>query len=215
MSVPAGLRAQIAADYTVIRPLAPPLVRALWVTPLAALALFAAPVFFNVRSDAAQLGWLLSWGVSLLQAAAGLAVIAAALRESVPGRSWTTSALAAWIALPALVVTAVTLVSWQMSVVPLRRGFWFVGALCLGSSAATALPVIALANVIAARAYPVRPAIMGLMLGLGGGLIADAGWRMFCHFSEPSHVLSAHAGGVLLAAAAGSAIALTLRRPVR
>jgi hypothetical protein len=100
-------------------------------------------------------------------------------------------------------------------VVPLRRGFWFVGALCLGSSAATALPVIALANVIAARAYPVRPAIMGLMAGLGGGLIADAGWRMFCHFSEPSHVLSAHAGGVLLAALAGSAIALTLRTPAR
>jgi hypothetical protein len=215
MSVPNDLRAQLAADYGAVRPLPSPMVRALWVTPLAMLALLAAPLFFNVRGDVDRLGVLVSWGASLLQVGLGFIVIAAALRESIPGRSWSARALAGWIALPAMVVIAVTLISFQLSAIPVRRGFWFVGALCLGSSAATALPVIALANVIAAQAYPVRPAIMGLLLGLGGGLMADAGWRLFCHFGEPAHVLPAHAGGVLLAALAGAAIAVTLRRPAR
>ena len=215
MSVPTGLRARIASDYTAIAPLRPPAVRALWVTPFAVLALLAAPTYFNVRSDATQLGWILSWGASLLQVGLGFVVIAAALRESIPGRAWGAAALAGWIVVPVAVVIAVTMLSSQASLIPIRRGFWFVGALCLGGSAATALPVVAIATVLAARAYPTRPAIMGALLGLGAGLMADAGWRMFCHFSEPAHVLSAHAGGVVVAAIAGSVLAITLRRPVR
>jgi hypothetical protein len=151
----------------------------------------------------------------VLTLALGFAVIVAALRESVPGRAWNRTALAALIALPVITVIAVTLVSWQTSLVPLRRGFWFVGALCLGGSAATALPVVAIANVLAARAYPTRPGIVGLLLGLGAGLMGDAGWRMFCHFTDPAHVLSAHAGGVAVAAVASTVVALTLRRPFR
>ena len=50
-----------------------------------------------------------------------------------------------------------------------------------------------------------RPLIMGVLFGLGAGLMADAGWRIFCHFSEPAHVLSAHLGGVLVSAMAGAA----------
>ena len=215
MSLPTELRSRLAADYTDVTPLAPPLVRALWVTPFAALALLAAPTYFSVRSDATQLGWLLSWGASLSQAGLGFVMIAAALRESVPGRSWSTAALAGWVVTPIVVVLAITIISSEASLIPLRRGFWFVGAICLAGSAATALPVLAIANILAARAHPTRPAIMGALLGLGGGLIADAGWRMFCHFSEPSHVLSAHAGGVLLAAGAGAAFAITLRKPFR
>jgi hypothetical protein len=215
MHVPAELRAQLADEYRAVTPLPSPAARALWAAPFAALALLAPPIWFNVRSDAGQLGWMMGWGASLFQAGLGFSLIAAALRESIPGRAWTPAALAAWIAAPVAVLAAVTLVSWQLSLVPLQRGFWFIGAVCLSSSAATALPVVAIANVLAARAYPTRPAITGLLAGLGAGLIADAGWRMFCHFSEPSHVLAAHAGGVALAAAAGAVLAVTLRKPVR
>lgn len=215
MSIPTELRARIAADYGVVTPLPSPLSRAMWVAPFAALALLAAPMYFNIRADVNQLGWLMGWGASLFQLAVGFALIVAALRESVPGRAWNRMALAALIALPVITVVAVTLVSWQTSLVPLRRGFWFVGALCLGGSAATALPVVAIANVLAARAYPTRPGIVGVLLGLGAGLMGDAGWRMFCHFTDPAHVLSAHAGGVVLAAVAGTAVALTLRKPFR
>jgi hypothetical protein len=97
----------------------------------------------------------------------------------------------------------------------LDRGWWGVGLLCLSGSAATALPIVALANVLAARAYPTRPLLIGVLSGLGAGLMADAGWRIFCHFSEPAHVLAAHLGGVVVSALAGAALAVTLRRPFR
>lgn len=213
--IPAELRARIAADYSPVRPLPSPLMRAVSVAPFAILALIAAPVFFNVRSDAARLGLTVLWGASLLQTVLGFIVIIAALRESVPGRAWSPMALAAWIVSPLVVLVAVTLTSWQVSPIPLQGGWWLVGLICVSGSAATALPIVALASVLAARAYATRPAIAGLLLGAGAGLIADAGWRLFCHFSEPSHVLSAHLGGVALAALAGAALALTLRRPFR
>jgi hypothetical protein len=213
MTMPAELRARLAVDYTAVRPLQSPFMRALWVTPFAVLALLAAPTFFNVRADVDVLGWTLSWGASLFQASLGFAVIAAALREAVPGRAWNGAALTAWITVPLAVLIAVTLISSQISPVALPRGFWMVGLLCLGGSAATALPVVAIANVLAARAYPTRPGVTGVLLGLGAGLMADGGWRMFCHYSEPSHVLSAHLGGVIAAVLAGAALAVTLRRP--
>jgi hypothetical protein len=212
---PAELRTRIAADYTAVQPLPPPWVRAVWVTPFAALALLAAPAFFNVRVDADRLGWLVTWGVSIAQAAVGMAVVTAALRESVPGRAWSPSQLAAWIAAPLLMVTAVTYLSYGLSPIALDRGRWAVGFMCLSGSAATALPIVALTNVLAARAYPTRPVITGMLFGLGAGVMADAGWRIFCHFSEPAHVLPAHLGGVAAAAVAGAVLAITLRRPFR
>lgn len=212
---PADLRARVAADYMVVRPLPSPAVRSLAVTPLAMLALLAAPITFEVRADAATLGWLLTWGASLVQVALGFMLIAAALRETIPGRGWTGSQLTLWLVAPLLLVVAVTFAAATASALPLGRGWGIVSLVCLGGSAAMAMPIVALAGVLATRAYPTRPAVAGLLLGLGAGLMADAGWRIFCHYGEPSHVLSAHLGGVALAAVAGAALALTLRRPFR
>ena len=213
---PSQLRARLAADYTAVQPLPSPLVRAMWVTPLALLALVAAPSIFNVREDANRLGWWITWGASLAQAMVGFAAIVAALRESVPGRAWRLPQLLWWIAAPLGVLIAVTFASASLSAIPLGGSAWGVVSLvCLTGSAAMALPIVALVNVMAVRAYPTRPVVAGALLGLGAGVIADAGWRIFCHFGEPSHVLSAHLGGVALATVAGAALALTLRKPVR
>ena len=92
----------------------------------------------------------------------------------------------------------------------LRSGWWLVAGMCFAGSAATALPVVALASVLASRAYPIRPAVAGALIGLGAGLMADAGWRIFCHFSEPAHVLSAHLAAVLMSTAIGVLAALRL-----
>ena len=212
---PNELRARLAADYTAVRPLPSPPARALWVTPFALLALLAAPAYFNVRADAPQLGWFATWGLSLLQLAGGFAVIAAALRDAIPGRAWSTPQLMLWIAGPPALMIAVSIATASWSALPVGEGWWIVGAMCLGGSAAMALPIVALANVLAARAYPTRPAVAGLLLGLGAGLMADAGWRIFCHYGEATHVLSAHLGGVLASGVAGAAVAVTLRKPFR
>jgi hypothetical protein len=209
-AVPAELRARLAADYRPVHALPGPWARVLWLMPFAALTFLAAPVVFWVRADAATLGWL-SWGASLVQVAVGLTVAGAALRESVPGRGWSRAAIALWLVIPILMVVGVTIASWQASPVLVRGGWWLVGLMCFAASAASALPVVALASVLAARAYPTRPAIAGALLGLGAGLMADAGWRIFCHFSEPAHVLSAHLAAVVMSAILGSVIAVRLR----
>ncbi|HYE85483.1 MAG TPA: NrsF family protein [Vicinamibacterales bacterium] len=208
--MPDDLRERLAADFRPVRALRSPWIRALTVLPIAAMTVAAAPVFFNVRSDYARLGWSGVWGVSLLQCIVGLVVVAAALRESVPGRGWSGAAIAAWMAAPIITVLAVTFLSWDLSQVLLRRELWRIGGLCFSGSAATALPVVALASVLAARAYPTRPAIAGALIGVGAGLFADAGWRTFCHFTEPAHVLSAHLAAVVMSGLIGSLVAVRL-----
>jgi hypothetical protein len=208
-SLPDDLRARLAADYQPVRVLRSPWLRALWCAPLAALALLAAPTFFDVR-PAANLGWLGLWGLSIAQSLIGLAVVGAALRESVPGRDWSRAAIVLWLVMPIVAIVGVTMLSWDASPVVLRAQWWLVGGLCFSGSAATALPVVALAGILAARAYPTRPLVAGSLLGFGAGLMADAGWRIFCHFSEPSHVLSAHLAAVIVSPAIGAVLASKL-----
>ncbi len=212
MTIAPELRARLAADYRPVRALRSPWMRALWILPLTVVALFAASIAFNVRTDAPNLGWLGVWGLSIVQSAMGLVVVGAALRESIPGRDWSRSAIALWLAIPIVIVIAVTLTSWEASPVFLRAGWWLVGGICFAGSAATALPVVAFASILAARAYPTRPVVAGALLGLGAGVMADAGWRLFCHFSEPAHVLSAHLAAVVMSTMIGALVAVRLCR---
>lgn len=212
MQIPMELRARLQHDYAAVRALPSPWLRALWIVPLAVITVAAAPVAFDVRADASRLGWMLGWGASLLQVAIGFAIIAASLRESIPGRGWSRGATALWLTLPVALVVLVTLASWESSRIPLQRGWWVVAGVCFAGSAASALPIVALASVLSTRAFPTRPATTGAMLGAGAGLMADAGWRMFCHFTEPSHVLSAHLGGVIGSVAIGALLTETLAR---
>ena len=208
MTLPSSLRERLAADYRPVRVLPSPWARTLWVLPLAIVVLFAASTWFNVRVDAPRLGWLGVWGLSILQLAIGLSVVAAALRESIPGRGWSKPAIALWLVLPIVVMIGVTIFSWEASPVALGREWWTVWGVCFSGSASTALPVVALASILAARAFPTRPALAGALLGLGAGLMADAGWRIFCHFTEPSHVLGAHLAAIVMSTAIGSLAAV-------
>jgi hypothetical protein len=213
--MPDALRARLAAGYGPVQHLRSPLVRALWLAPFAVLALVAAPLAFEMRRDAGLLGWVGTWGASLAQWLIGLALLVAALRESVPGRAWSRPWAALWLTVPIAIVALVTVASWQTSPVMLGNQWGLVAAICFTGSAASALPVVALAGILAAGAYPTRPALAGALLGLGAGLMADAGWRLFCHFSDPAHVFSAHLGAVLLSMLAGSWLARVICRVQR
>ena len=212
VGLPPALRARLSADYAPVRRLPPPSVRALTLVPFGILSLLAAQWFFMFRPDAARLGWTGTWGFSLVQAIAGLALVTAGLKESVPGRGWSRSGMVLWLTLPLILIVAVTYVSWDLIPIRLRCGWLFVSAVCFVCSAVSALPAVVLASVLAARAYPIRPLLVGALLGLGAGLMADAGWRLFCHFSEPPHVLVSHLGGVVAATLIGAALAPRLGR---
>jgi hypothetical protein len=211
--LPADLRDRLIADFAPVRPLPSPAARVLWMVPFAVLTLVAAQFVFEFRLDAPRLGWGRTWGLSIAQAILGVVVVGAALRESIPGRTWSRIASVLWIAVPLAIIVAVT---WISRIDPVRirttAGFYFIGGLCISGSLVSALPAVILANILAARAYPTRPAFAGALLGLGAGLTADAGWRLFCHYAEPAHVLSAHLGGVVVSMLIGSAIAWRFAR---
>jgi hypothetical protein len=200
---PASLRQALLADMDPVRPLRPPLVRSAVLVPLGLLLLAAQPLVLGVRSDAAAVGALRLWALSLLQCLGGFALFVAALREAVPGRSLRRAGVP--LALGLLAMVAVTFLTWQASgttVPPGRFGFFWT--VCFTAPFLLGLPVLALALLLAWRAYPLRPALVGALSGLGAGLVTDAGWRTFCHVADPLHVLSAHFAAVLALCAAGA-----------
>jgi hypothetical protein len=207
----AVVRGAILADLTPVRPLPAPLRRALVLLPAGVLLLAAQPLFYGLRGDAAALGVVRLWGLSAGQSLLGLLFIAAALREAVPGRPLPRTPLL--FALGALVSVVVTFVTWQGSATVVPPGHVaFYWGVCFTRPVLIGFPVMAIALALAWRAYPLRAALVGAFAGLGAGLMTDAGWRTFCHVSDPVHVLSAHLAAVLALSAAGAAVAALLDR---
>lgn len=195
--VPASLESIIKADIRPVRRLRPPALRVMWLTPLALITLGAASRIFSVREDASLLGWGLTWGTSMLQTAVALALIALALRDAVPGRSIGNAAVTLAIGLVGGLTAVVTLRTWSISPTAIETlSPLIVGQICFTGTVIAALPLLIASAVLAHRAFTVRPWSSGALYGLGAGLGADAGWRLFCHFSDPAHVFPTHTGAV-------------------
>ena len=198
MSAPHDLRAAIARDLTPVKPLRSPWVRALALAPLAAAIVFAVPALHFFRSDIGALGFVRAWGFSYAQAVAGIVIVAAALRESIPGRALSRAALwwiiAGGLGLPA-VVLALTTSTFDIGPAPGRA--WMDGLGCFRASAGASVPALICAALLVARAFPLRPGVAGALYGLGCGLIADAGLRLYCEYSAPPHMVFAHGGAIL------------------
>jgi hypothetical protein len=171
--MPERLRAAVAADLRPVRALPPPSMRALWAVPVIVAVCAAAWLYFGVRRDAGELGLLLAWGPLALQVTLGLALLAMALHETVPGL---------WLGYG----------SFFASLWPCLRYEVMLGA-----------PFLIVIALLALRALPMQPRMIGLLAGVGGGVIADASWRLVCPVSVPAHFLTAHLGGVVALGAAG------------
>ena len=211
--VPPALRRAIEADLRPVRPLASPWRRALGLVPIALVLLVISAAVFGLRVDSPDLGLSLTWGASVLQMLVGLAVMGFALREAVPGTLLTRRTAGVVLATGILLILAITWTTWATSptFVPPRfnRVVWVI---CVGGTFASALPALFAAAWLVRRAYPLRPALAGALYGLGAGLLSDAGWRLFCHFSDPSHVFAAHTLAVLMVTVAGAGLATLLNR---
>jgi len=210
---PAELLAEVGRGLRPVRPLASPARRAAALLPLGLLLLVGAPLVWGFRANLAALGPAVSWGLSALQTLAGLVVVGVALREAVPGRELSGRAVAITLAAAAALFLAQTALTALLlpTVVPAAARVRYVWE-CLGMAALTALPALAAAAWLVARALPSRPAVAGAVYGLGAGLMADAGVRMFCWVTTPAHVLIAHGGAVLGLTALGALVATWLER---
>lgn len=201
------LEARILADLRPVRPLARPWKRGLAVCGVAALLAAVVMLRFGLRVDAPALGPGVLWGLSALEAGLGLLLVAAALRESVPGRrlapGWAPLLLLAGISL----AVTVTFITWSVHAREVPAGktmaYW---AVCFKTPTLVGLPSLIVTLLLAFRAYPTRPALVGALAGLGAGLLADGSWRTYCEVTAPVHVLSAHVASVLLLGVLGLAL---------
>jgi hypothetical protein len=213
VALPPALRTIIAGDLRPVTPLARPLRRALNLAPIALALLVAAVVVFGLRRDAGRLGLLLTWGASTLEALLGLALVAGALREAVPGTTLPRRIVGAAFGTAAIAVLTMTFMTWATSptlIVPgLETRVW---GICLTGTIVSALPALAVAGWLTARAFPLRPRLAGALYGVGAGLMADAGWRLFCHFSHPAHVFGSHTLAIVMTGVMGMVMASVVSR---
>jgi hypothetical protein len=190
------------------------LLRVLGLVPLGIVLLVAAVGVFGLRQDAPQLGVTLTWFGSMLQLALGLVLCFAALREAVPGTTLARRVVRTAFGTAIVGVVTITWITWTASPTLVERPFvGFVWRVCVAGTVLGALPALALSGWLVARAFPLRPQLAGALYGVGAGLMSDAGWRLFCHYSDPVHVLGAHTLGIALACALGAGTAWLLHRP--
>ena len=211
--LPPALRDAIRRDLRPTRPLWSPSVRALMLIPIAVAIVLAVPGLHFFRSDMAAIGFVRAWGFSFGQALAGLVIVAAALRESVPGRGLSRGSIAALVAIGLAMpfaLLAVTASAFDVGPAPGRA--LEEGVVCFRVSATSAIPALVAAAWLAARALPLRPALAGALYGLGCGLIADAGLRLYCEYTVPGHVLLGHGGAIVAAMVFGAIVSKVIPR---
>jgi hypothetical protein len=211
--IPAVLLSAIKRDLRPVRPLASPARRALALLPLGIALLVGLPMFWSWRSHLSGLTSWASWGLSPLETAAGLLTLAAGFREAVPGRELSGKTLSAligfvWIVFLLINVTHQPPVPAVAPVETTLRWIWE----CIGMAIAFSAPALALPTWLVSRALPNRPALTGALCGLGVGLMADAGLRLFCWDGTIAHVVIAHGGAIAIVAALGALSATVMER---
>lgn len=198
-SLPEALRTAFERDDGPVRPVDPATVGAagLLVTALAVASVLAAAP--GLRSDAADLGASVLWGLSLLELVAAVALAVAALRDATPGRRLPTFVLPGAATLGLVTHLGAAAVARLSGGVPIEEGSHLqVGVICGGAELLLAVLAGGAGLVVARWGSSPRPVVTGLALGLAAGLAGDAVWRTICPHTEPLHLV-AHGLGLLAA----------------
>lgn len=212
--VPASLLNRVRANFAPVRPLASPARRVLALVPLALILFLGPPLYHHWRENLAEIPAWASWGMSALESLGGIALLGFALRQAVPGmtvrRAWVLLALTAGL----LLFTGVSLTTAHVLPTPLSNpDAWARLAWeCVVMELPFAIPSLAIAAWLVARALPLRPALTGAAYGLAVGLMTDAGMRLYCWIDQPLHVFGGHGGTILLGTIGGASVAALIER---
>jgi hypothetical protein len=208
--VPAALFSAVKRDLQPVRPLASPARRALALLPIAFVLLVGMPIFWAWRTHGVLAPWP-AWGLSVLETALSLVIVAAAFREAVPGRELSARALSVLICVACLGFLLINATTRGPALVPAETWIRWIRE-CISMAIAFSAPALIAPAWLVSRALPNRPALTGALCGLGVGLMADAGLRLACWDGVYAHIVLAHGGAVVLLVALGALSATLVER---
>jgi hypothetical protein len=209
-NIPATLYDAVRRDLKPVRSLISPELRALALLPVAVLLLVGLPEFWSWKTHVA-LAPGPSWAASVVEMLLSLVVLAAAFREAVPGRELSTRALVVLISVSGGAFIAINATTRGPPAVPEALWFhWFRE--CMVTAVTFSIPAFIAPAWLVSRALPNRPALTGALCGLGVGVMADAGLRLFCWDGDYVHILVAHGGAILLLVTLGALCATLIER---
>lgn len=208
--VPAALFSAVKRDMRPVRPLASPTRRALALLPVAIVLLVGMPIFWAWRTHGMLAPWP-SWGLSVLETALSLLVLAAGFREAVPGRELSAKALSVLICIACIGFLLINATTRGPIMVPAETWIRWIRE-CISMAIAFSVPALIAPAWLVSRALPNRPALTGALCGLGVGLMADAGLRLACWDGVYAHIVLAHGGAIVLLVALGALSATLVER---
>lgn len=209
-NIPAALYDVVRRDLRPVRSLVSPERRALALLPVGIALLVGLPEFWSWKTHVVLAPWS-SWGTSVVEMLLSLVILAAGFREAVPGRELHNRALTVLLCVSAATFIAVNATMHSpIGISPVRWLHWLRE--CVVTAVTFSIPALIAPAWLVSRALPNRPAVAGALCGLGVGLMADAGLRLFCWDGDYAHVLVAHGGAILILVALGALSATLIER---
>lgn len=207
------LKSRIGPEVVAVHPLRPAPFRALWVPVVWMLSACGVLMVLGFRANYEALGPFWFWGLSGAQALAAYIVFVAGLTQVVPGSALPRSGLFSGAGLALGLHFVISLAAFRMAPFWPPEGAAVEAAVrCFTTIVMlTLLPAIT-GILLAGRGLPLHPGLVGMLLGLGGGLVGEAVWRMYCPVTALGHVGPAHTGAVFFAALAGLLVGLSRQR---
>lgn len=192
------LKDQIGQDLKPVQALAPPWKRALSLLGLWGLMVLLVLVLFGLRPDSEALDPWLLWGLPLIQLLSAYAIITFSIRRTIPGSAVASSVLVGITLAGAAIHLAISSVIFHFSPIGVEPGHGVHAAVvCLLITFFLSLFPLVTVLYFCTRGLPSRPAVLGLIYGLGCGLSAEAVWRIHCPYNSWDHILVSHTGAVL------------------
>jgi hypothetical protein len=198
------IRNQIQQDIKPVHALAPFWRRAMLLLPIWVVLTGLVVALAGLRSDSGLLGPWIVWGFPVIQLLVAYAIVALALRLTIPGSSVSASFLYFLALLGIAVHLTIAGILFRLS--PIRvevNREADLAIICFGTTLVLSLIPSIFVFFAARRGLVSRPMILGLISGTGCGLSGEAIWRMHCHYNAWDHILSAHFGAIIAAGLIG------------
>ncbi len=198
------IRDQIQQDTRRVHALAPIWKRAMPLILIWMVLIGLVVMLPGLRSDSELLGPWIVWGFPVVQLLAAYAMVALALRLTIPGSSVSASFLSFLALLGIAIHLGLSGIVFRLSPthVEVNREV-DLAILCFVTTLVLSLMPSIFVIFVARQGLTSRPMFLGLVCGAGCGLSGEAIWRMHCHYNSWGHILSAHFGAIIAAGLIG------------